>query len=446
MTHTIRHWCLVMTLCVISSAVLADEQPLRWQHFAPIEQPERDVESPWIDFVLGRDIFGHARYDLGDLRVYDSNDETVPYALRVLKSEFRRQAFKVEAFNRAEGGGGVAELTMDLKRDNLEHNQVEINTPGNNFRRKVELEGSTDGKTWASLTTTYLIQFKRGKDQIKGNAISYPPSRFRYLRIRVFPDPQQDKGAVQIGEVAVVRKVEILGETLTLDGSLGDREPVRANRAPGSAWIIDLGGDQVPCDSIEVEIDDDEFVRDYYIEAAGPAGSLERFYRVSLSSDHVWRRRPGQPKTPMKASFQEVRASRLRLVVVDHRNPPLKLKAVKFSAPVRQIVLARPAEEGTDLRLFFGNPEGQAPVYDFARNLPDRLEPSPLRGRIGGVTTNPTFVPPPKPLTDRWPWLIYVVLGFISVVLTVLMFNVARAAIAAHDGTKAEPDLSAGGG
>jgi hypothetical protein len=34
------------------------------------------------------------------------------------------------------------------------------------------------------------------------------------------------------------------------------------------------------------------------------------------------------------------------------------------------------------------------------------------------------------PLTERWPWLIYVVLGLVSLVLGVLIVNVARTAIA----------------
>ena len=39
-------------------------------------------DSPWVDFLLPAGVFGECRGDLGDLRLYDSQGGTVPYALR----------------------------------------------------------------------------------------------------------------------------------------------------------------------------------------------------------------------------------------------------------------------------------------------------------------------------------------------------------------------------
>ena len=55
--------------------------------------------------------------------------------------------------------------------------------------------------------------------------------------------------------------------------------------APGSAWIIDLGGERIPCDRIEVDIADSEFARDIQIQYELPKepGGRMVFEFVALS-------------------------------------------------------------------------------------------------------------------------------------------------------------------
>ena len=426
---------LVMFAGVSYGQGIADndnELQVRWEFFQTIDSPN-GLPTKLLDVILSPDVFTHSRIDLGDLRLYNAANQTVPYALRVLRRDFRRDSFEAEEFNRAEGANNSSEITLDLKRSDLEHNEVEVDMPGSNYRRQVELEGSEDNKTWSALASTQLIQFRRGDEKIDGNTVTYPTSRFRYLRLTVFPDPVVDRERVTIKSVKVVHKVEIPGEMLTLDASLGPREPARGDRGPGSEWIIDLGGNNVPCEQIDVEIDDTEFARNFHIEAEEPPGSFARFYRVSLQGSNFWQRREGEEKLPMVAKFNEVRTSRLKLIVTDHLNDPLKIQKVTFSAPVREVVFEKPSDDA-NVRLFFGNPEALAPNYDFARNLPSQLNPPPSRAKLSQIETNPAFTPPPVPFTERWPWLIYVVLGAVSLILAVIIISLARKAISIHDG------------
>jgi hypothetical protein len=87
------------------------------------------------------------------------------------------------------------------------------------------------------------------------------------------------------------------------------------------------------------------------------------------------------------------------------------------------------------LRLYFGNPKAQAPNYDFSRFLPATLVPEPSRAQwsSAGVQPNPTYVPEPKPWSERWPWLVYVVLGTASLVLLVILAVLARKALVKSD-------------
>lgn len=454
--HAIGRMVAVLVVCSMvgppcdaadEPAADVDEWQARWGYFAPIELPAGSPAA-LADVLLAPQVFTYAQSDLGDLRLYDGAGRTVPYAMRVREETRRRDAYPAVEFNRAAGPDGSSELTLDLRPDGapdqepVEHNGVEVVTQGTEFRRHIVVEGSDDGTNWSKLAESDLVRFQRREQGIEGDSVAYPASRYRQLRVHVFPDQLVDQQPVTIERVLVVRRVDVPGELVTRQAVLGPREPTRDNGRPGSSWIIDLGGRNVPCDRIEVDVDDSEFVRNYRLEFGGPAEGGVPF-QVVPSGNGVWQRRAGYAKQPLTARFGEVRASRFRLIVNDDRNPPLRIQAVRFSAPARQIIFTPPADSSAGLRLYFGNPEAIDPNYDFARNLPPELPAPPRRAALGAVTPNPDFTPPPKPWSERWPWLIYVVLGAASAVLALVIVSVARRAIQLHD--QARPQATTDG-
>ena len=141
----------------------------------------------------------------------------------------------------------------------------------------------------------------------------------------------------------------------------------------------------------------DEVARQVGVDVRSELGVVRRVRveRVDNDSSHQivatgeWRRWVGGPRQPLEIHFPEISAGRLRLVVIDHRNPPLHLTAVRYTAVARQVVFAASADLAAPLRLYFGNPRAAPPHYDFAANMPAVLEPVPL-----GRTTAPPRKPP----------------------------------------------------
>ncbi|MBC8356362.1 MAG: DUF3999 family protein [Planctomycetes bacterium] len=416
----------VAALCAQENS--SPESLIHWQHVVAIEHPD-DNTAPQVDAIVGPEIFDGARYDLSDLRVYTRAGEEVPYALRVRSSRSERQPLDARKFNDTKGPDETSEVTLDLGEGKPEHNALEVDLLGHNYRRRIELEGSDDGDEWRPLHDVLLVDFRRGGKVVHDDTIEYPLSRFRYLRIRLHRDLIVDNEAVAIGDVKILRTVEIPGEKLTLDAAVGKREAVRADAGPGSRWDLELGGDQTPVSSIDVQIADAAFVRNFNLEAGGPPNSGSPFTSVARG---VLRRRAGEPLGPMRVEFSETRAARLRLIVTDNRNPPLQVERVQFAADARQIVFTIP--QGTDsCKLYFGNPEAEDPGYDFARNLPKKLEPESDRATLGGRVANPIYEPEPLPFTERWPWMVYLVLGLACLVLAAIATSLSRTAIAVHD-------------
>ena len=118
----------------------------------------------------------------------------------------------------------------------------------------------------------------------------------------------------------------------------------------------------------------------------------------------------------------------LQLVVTDYRNTPLTINQVEALAAARQMVFELSPELSWPVQLYLGNPQAQAPGYDLATLLPTKLDSKPIRLRTEGMylEQNPDYRAEPKPLTERWPWLVYVVLGGASLTLLCLLLGLVR--------------------
>ncbi len=126
--------------------------------------------------------------------------------------------------------------------------------------------------------------------------------------------------------------------------------------------------------------------------------------------------------------YQEQRARQLRLQITDYSNPVLNITSIQASAPARQLLFEVKDPTSLPLRLYFGNATVSAPHYDFANVLPPRTLTEPVHSTVGNIASNPEYRPEPKPLTERVPWLIYVVLAASSIALGLILFSLAQSA------------------
>lgn len=428
----------------VSVAAAIDEDLSQWHYSAEIELPEGNStpavsvqNADLIDFFVTADVFSHAAPNLVDLRIYNSSGQMVPYALRILVPKSVRDTVPTQEFNRTEPENGVHELTLDLNRDDIDHNEVIIDTSGTSFRRAVVIEGSSDARDWRPLASGNVVRFPAGNEPFQIQSFTYDNSRHRYVRIQISPDPQagdtrNGNDAFSIVDVQTLQHVEVPGETVTTNAVLGSREPTRQYGVPASRWIVDLGGDNIPFNRLEADVEDAEFARDASLEAEYVNSQGSRSFS-SMGVAGTWQRVSGDPAVPMVLEIYEQSSKRLRLTVADYRNKPLTLKAIRVSSPARQIVFERPAESELPLRLYFGNKEAEPANYDFARNLPEKLTSLPERATLKSIEENPQYVPTPKAFTERFPWLIYVALSTVSVVLGTVVVGLSRTAIANHD-------------
>jgi len=380
-----------------------------WYHEVTMPEPG---QSPWVDFILPPAVFDKARADLGDLRLYDAEGREVPFVLRVRRTRKVESLLPAREFGRRQNADGSAEVTLDLGEKPREHQEIDIYTRGSDFCRRVQVRGSDDGQQWTAPQEgdCWIARYPIESQFVDTRKVRYPPSRCRYLNVRVLPDADHVGDRPLVSSVSAYHVVAVPGENVAAPATLGPREAVQGQEGLESAWDIDLAAQAVPCERLTFDVAGDNFIRTYRLENV----DSETARWVITRSE--WRR-TAEDRKPLEIEFEERPVRRLRLVVADHNNPPLDVTAVRYTAAARQVVFARSADPAAPLRLYVGNPQAKPPHYDLAASLGEVLDPAPARASLGEQKENLPHDDPADTAMARSLWLIYVVLGAAGVVV-----------------------------
>lgn len=413
---------VIVAALVLVVSVAAQTSLSLWPYYVEVT-PER-LEGQLYDFAVPLPVMDKARADLADLRLFDSTGREIPYAIRIRREVDEKREIPTRLFNYGSAGPSTSEVSVDLGENPGEHNEIEIETNGSNFRRQVVVEGSDSGREWRTLSNDGVIfSFASQNNVAESQKVSYPTSRYRYLRVKVSRDPITDDEMPRVTSVKVMMAVREKGWLSTWDVPVPSYQLQRNQGAHATVWSLDLGG-RVPCDRLSLEIAEDSFSRPFQVE------SIDDPQNVQLLASGDLTRHSGDEKKPLVIYFNEDKVLRkLRLQITDYSNPTLNITSINASAPARQLVfeLKQPASQG--LRLYFGNENVPAPHYDFEKEVAARLAKEPVHSSLGNVSANRDYKPEPKPLTERQPWLIYVVLAASSIALAYVLWSLARTAI-----------------
>jgi Protein of unknown function (DUF3999) len=390
-----------------------------WPFFAEVSS---GGSTPGIyRLVLPLQIMDKAREDLTDLRLIDAAGREIPYALRVRKEVNEQREFGARLFNNVTAGN-VTEVSVDLGANPGEHNEIEIETAGTNFRRRVDVEGSDTTADWKTLKSgAQIFEFESQSRVANSNHVTYPLSLYRYLRLRIHADELTDKTPPQVSSVKALMVVRGPGLLTTWDVGTAEPQFLRNEGVPSSAWTIDLGG-RVPCDRLVLTVDTESFSRQFQLEMVDHPENL-RLVSAGELTHHV-----GEAQQTLTIRLdEEVYARKLRLLVNDFNNPGLSISGIQAGAPARELYFELKQPPAQPLRLYFGYANAMPPHYDFEKELSGKLTTMPAAVTLGSYVSNPDYRPEPLPFTERVPWLIYVVLTISSLALAWILFSLARA-------------------
>jgi hypothetical protein len=368
---------------------------------------QRSIElgraSGFVRLPIPPEVFDEAQATLDDLRVVDDGGALVPHVLHWGRV---REVPQVEwqparLLNQAYAPGRYGRVVADFGAS-VEKNRVKVTISGTNYRRRVLVEGSDDGKSWEVVAQgLWLIDVSLQDQSFRVDTLRFPPNTFRHLRLTVsniFDDfrpfafkaveasPQGAAGGKELVQVP------LKGMTKTLDEK---RNYVSVD--------LDLGARNLPVVSLRCAIHTPYFYRAY--ELVGRNAAREGVPRKTESGwDTVEREVPWVPvsrgvlyrityQTRVEESLEIEGFSApyryLKLRILNADNPPVDLDGVTVFR--RDTSLVFQAVPGRRYALAGGNPQARTASHDLAKAIEEvdelqapavRLGPSrPLEGK-----------------------------------------------------------------
>jgi hypothetical protein len=410
---------LVSLALLAGAAALGAEPPP-----APTFEREIRVAGPGLAAVrLDRHVYEAARSDLGDLRVLDPRGEPMPYALdRGLPGPQPERRPRVR--NRGFAGRGSATAVLDFGAGTSKE-RLALRLSGDNFRRRVSVEGSDDGRDWTLLTDEGWVFAIPGPEAARYETVALPDNDFALLRVTVHPGPRE-RERVSIEEAWLpagerrARRVEVLAPRWSRAEERQSRE----------TWItLDLGARHQPYRAVEVDVEDERFFRearldvreDPLLRASDTIAPPERW--TPAGRGVLYRLEDDEESRECLRVEASGRARALRLRLRNRDDRPLRVAGVSVLVPVERLLFEAPREGA--YALTYGAADLRAPTYDLPRTLDE--DPEALAADLGPPIRR-ELVADVLPWTERHPVLLWVGLLFVVAALGAVTWRALRSA------------------
>jgi hypothetical protein len=407
---------LIRNLLWCGLLLRADFQPSSWKYRRPLPA---GTEAPIEVVNIDRGIYVGAQPGLADLRIVNGQGE-VPYVLeRMSGSRQRTEVASNEPFNQGVTASGDLELTVDVG-PGQRHNGIRLSTARLNFRQKVGVSTSDDGRQWIRVRDDgYIFDFSQDEQHVSVLDVGYPVSSQRYVRVTVYG--WNDPKAIRQCWVALEKNeppVRDVMATLKAD-------PQQEAKTQSTLYAWDLGLAGLPYDELSLQIDTPAFQRAATVESSQDGKDWHRLGEGVLS-------RFGKEES-LSVELPESHEQYVRLRVYNRDDQPLAVKTAELSV-IRSRVKVK-AAAGASYWLYYGNADAHAPSYDLrdqlAREgrLPEAIILPGTEERNSAYQDKPA---PAKPWSEQHPGILYVTLAVAVVSMGIITVRFLKKAGAAR--------------
>ncbi len=331
------------------------------------------VAEPGDDPVLVEPdgaLFEHSLPGFADLRIADARGREV--AWRRIRGRRIAAPEAVPVLNSGRQGRFAVAL-LDLGTRRRIRDRVVLEIPDRGFVGRAVVLGADDRHGPFTRLSATGIYDARGAQPARSTVAVFPPSDFRYLRIRA-TGVSRIIGANASGARERPRLLRRTARSVSL-------------RRDGTRAIVtlDLGFRNVPVDELRIGAETGRYERPVTVFGSNVQ---QRF--VPLAAARI-SRFPGSVSAPISIGGHH----RYIQIEIDNGDDP-PLRGIKVTAWSRSHALLLEGGHPPPYTVYYGNPHANAPSYDFARLPTSTLGVArATSGQLASERENPAFKPSP---------------------------------------------------
>ena len=380
----------VLAFVVAAPASALDASSFRWERTL-------DVKGGFAAFEPDGPMYEHAAVGFDDLRVLDARGRQVPWRPRYVRGDEQLQSARVL---NAGTQGRAAVALLDFGSERLIRERIQLDLPSEPFVGRAEIDGSHDRRVFTRLSSTAIYDV-RGATRAVSTVVVFPPSDFRYYRIRAT--------GVKVIRGATAEAVAEAGAPVRRPAEISIEQEARRTAIEADVryrglWVHELRfASSTPTFDRPVDVEGSMDGKAYFVAGGG------RLYRFGES---------GETTLPLNSRYRY-----LRIRIGNGDDEPLRDLRVTLRA-YRDYILLAPGFT-PPYRVLYGGPK-RRPEYDFAQQPDPPGEPEVAV--LGAERANEAFEPPAdtRPFTERHPIVIQLALALAAAALLAAGFFALR--------------------
>lgn len=387
-----------------------------WPWLRPVELDAADAPR-LVSVPLPPAVYLHAMRGLADLRVIDDTGREVPFLLHTPRGVHRQEWREVRVLEVSFLPGQYTQAILDTGTPVIPHNSVELTIAETDFFAWVEVAAATDLATWRILSERLPLYRFTAEGHRGSQVLSYAPSSSRYLRLRLL----KGDAALRVTRARAGQEIIEEPERVIVEAHIIPAEDLPERH---SGWRADFGAGAPPVSEAIFTAAEAEFHRPVRVAASDDG----RTWRT-VGTGEIYRLRRTEGVTEnLRVTFRETQARYLRVEVFNRNDPPLASLALEFRGVPRRVVFRQ--EPGRSYRLLYGYEKARAPEYELARLVTPQEIAGAAPGALGEAAPMPGHPrpPPPRPWTERHPFVLWAALGLAILVLVWLAMRSMRTA------------------
>ena len=361
--------------CLTPHAAAFDTAGWAWERSVTADV----TQAGYVRLDLPLDVLGACEPSLQDLRILDAAGSLVPFVTDWSDHQqpAQREWKAVTLLNPVFQPEQYSRVTLDFGKATRK-NRVKIVTSGENYRRRVLVEGSDNGTDWdIVLEHGWIFDVPLPNQHYKADEVNFPLNDFRYLRVTVYNMPD-DPRRIAIQSVQAAYWTQPPPATLP---SVAVKAKAKQfdKKKKQTIYELDLGFKHVPVASLRLKIADT-----FYYRAFELSGRNEKTITTRRKTETNWDKKERdapwhqitrgvlyrmnhQNKVSEHNAIEGLNAPYrfLRLRLFEQDNPPLGI--TRFEVKRHKNSLIFHYQPGAPYTLIGGNPKATHPSFDLAR-------------------------------------------------------------------------------
>lgn len=423
---------ILVACCIPAAAVAAVPTPSDFSYCADLQGAVK-AESLY-QIHLADEIVQKAGAGFDDIRLFDTSQKETPWVvIPNVPPHETIETYPLEITGYDSDALSVT-ITLKLPQKHRSISVMDLKVADRDFKKRVALFGSSDGKTWQPVAEDSIYDFS-SQVNVRRTKIEFAKTDYRYFRLKLTDfKPQAGAGpSIKLHYEGLDFSVNGLQKKdlriQSVEGSTqtpSEKKPVYDlktfdNLAPaldrdGNTVII-LHAD-LPLDRLTFDIANPYYYRTVtvYGSSIGKEDSYQYLtsqviYRFPLSSEQHEEKNFIEQREPKQAYY--------KIVIMNKNNPPLELKGLAF-ARVQQNLYFIALKNNERYSLCFGNPHVRRPDYDIANFVNQNTLSQNVYARVELASLRASGGPQPT-LGDRFAGMEKLVLRIVVILLVIGM-------------------------